>query len=564
MTEQPSIYFFCGDFAEPIGGMRITYRHVDLLNRLGFRACIVHQKRGFRCTWFENTTPATSREEAEIRPNDIIVFPEVVEPRAAEFYPGVKKLIFNQNCYTTFFYYGMDKQDSRTPYTNRDVLGVIVVSQDSAEYLSYVFPGLRIYRCHYSISPRLFYPSLPKKRQICFMPRKNRSDALQVINILRFRGGLRDYEVRPIDNVPIEQAAAIMRESAIFLSFGHPEGFGLPPAEAMACGCLVVGYHGRGGREFFRPDMAYPIELGDILGYAHTVEWLIRELDERPDRLREVALHASEVIRTTWTESREEADLAQIWADVLNRARQIYCYHFLDTVVNDFSAFSGLPTTEIEARINHFSELTSQEWKSLPGGDYAEKAARFYGQTQSYIYDLLAVNYRKEAAIAKLNATSPQVLAALQAHPGRKFLEFGGGVGLVCEIAAGLGKEVTYLDLPGLVSDFAAWRFKRCGLPIRVALSDPRALRLNETYDIVFSDAVLEHVADPEQAITELCTHVNPGGLFILLVDLHGPTETFPMHRTIDIVRIHELIERWAFRNLLGRGSFCSIWAKPG
>ena len=36
----------------------------------------------------------------------------------------------------------------------------------------------------------------------------------------------------------------------LFLSCGHPEGFGLPLAEAIACGCLVVGYHGLAGRDF--------------------------------------------------------------------------------------------------------------------------------------------------------------------------------------------------------------------------------------------------------------------------------------------------------------------------
>ena len=52
--------------------------------------------------------------------------------------------------------------------------------------------------------------------------------------------------------------ADILRESQVFLSFGHPEGFGLPPAEALACGCLVIGYHGGGGREYFGPAGAYP------------------------------------------------------------------------------------------------------------------------------------------------------------------------------------------------------------------------------------------------------------------------------------------------------------------
>jgi hypothetical protein len=32
---------------------------------------------------------------------------------------------------------------------------------------------------------------------------------------------------------------------------GIVRGFRFPPAEAMLCGCVVVGYHGKGGQEYF-------------------------------------------------------------------------------------------------------------------------------------------------------------------------------------------------------------------------------------------------------------------------------------------------------------------------
>ena len=48
-----------------------------------------------------------------------------------------------------------------------------------------------------------------------------------------------------------------MRLATIFLTFSNQEGFGLPPVEAMACGCLVVGYHGHGGKEFLKPEWSF-------------------------------------------------------------------------------------------------------------------------------------------------------------------------------------------------------------------------------------------------------------------------------------------------------------------
>ena len=101
------------------------------------------------------------------------------------------------------------------------------------------------------------------------------------------------------------------------------------------------------------------------------------------------------------------------------------------------------------------------------------KAARFYGRSQSYIYDLLSSNYRKEAVVEKLNGMHPKILQSIKTHAGHRFLEFGGGFGVMCQLAHEWGKEVTYVDLPGLVADFAAWRFQRHGWPIRLLLTEP-------------------------------------------------------------------------------------------
>ena len=52
----------------------------------------------------------------------------------------------------------------------------------------------------------------------------------------------------------------------IFLSFGHPEGFGLPVAEALASQCAVVGYDGIGGRELFNLSSNYG--LSEMVPYG--------------------------------------------------------------------------------------------------------------------------------------------------------------------------------------------------------------------------------------------------------------------------------------------------------
>ena len=68
---------------------------------------------------------------------------------------------------------------------------------------------------------------------------------------------LADFRIRPIVNLDETGVAACLRESLIFLSLGQHEGLPLPPAEAMACGAIVVGYDGFGGREYMRPEFGF-------------------------------------------------------------------------------------------------------------------------------------------------------------------------------------------------------------------------------------------------------------------------------------------------------------------
>jgi len=46
-----------------------------------------------------------------------------------------------------------------------------------------------------------------------------------------------------------DEVADIMGRSALFLSLAYMESFALAPVEAMASGCIVVGYTGTGGLE---------------------------------------------------------------------------------------------------------------------------------------------------------------------------------------------------------------------------------------------------------------------------------------------------------------------------
>ena len=123
---------------------------------------------------------------------------------------------------------------------------------------------------------------------------------------LASRGVIGDYRVRAIENLDERGVAECLRESLVFLCLSYHEGFGLPPAEAMACGAIVIGYDGFGGREYILPEFAFPVPAGNVLEFSQTVERVLALQRERPDELRERARQAAAFVAETYSPAREE------------------------------------------------------------------------------------------------------------------------------------------------------------------------------------------------------------------------------------------------------------------
>jgi hypothetical protein len=342
-----AIYYLCPDHDTPSGGLRSIYRHVDALCRNGLEAFVVHERPGFRLTWFESETPILSWSargyELQAPPDrpflqlqgppsfklsaaDVVMVPEIYGPRIGDIAPGVPKVIFNMNAHFTFRYYSRDVkalERQATPYHHPEVVATVVKSQDSYEHLRFAFPHARLLRVRNSFDPKLLYLEEPKEPLIAYMPRRNVEDALQVLSMLAVRGTLRGYEVVEIDGLDENDTAALLRRCLVFLSLGYQEGLVRPPAEAMACGAAVVGYHGNGGRELFRPEFANPVTAGDTREFAQELEKVLRLHAERPDELGERRRRASEFIRQNYSPELEEADLLSAWNEILELASPI-------------------------------------------------------------------------------------------------------------------------------------------------------------------------------------------------------------------------------------------------
>lgn len=337
MDKNRKIYFICPKNSKPAGGVKQMYRMVDILNRNGFNASIVH-KNSQRESWFSNETRIQKNpyifkkiklklkgkdsffntlvlkylrsQSINIEENAIVVFPEIYGDKISGVLPN-DFVIFNQNCYYTFENFGNDAKAD--PYVSPKNKGVIVVSDDSLHYMKLAYPSVNVSRITLGIDDRLFHYSSEKKPQIAYMPRKLSNDAKQIITMLSRKPEMKNWHFAPIEDKSETEVSSILKDSSIFLSLNHKEGFGLPPVEAMAAGCYVIGYAGQGGKEYFKEDFTGRIPDGDISAF---VEEVLR-VSQNEKELKEKGQRASDFILQRYTFAAEEESILKFWNSIL-------------------------------------------------------------------------------------------------------------------------------------------------------------------------------------------------------------------------------------------------------
>ncbi|MFN0050359.1 MAG: glycosyltransferase, partial [Cytophagales bacterium] len=121
-----------------------------------------------------------------------------------------------------------------------------------------------------------------------------------------------------IENKNESQVAQIMKESTFYLSFGYPEGLPLPPAEAMACGCVVIGYNGGGGEEYFDPAYCLPVPFGNIIEFVEKVEEACLDIQKNEEKYLQMSKRASETIHSRYSAQNEKEILLNTWKKILS------------------------------------------------------------------------------------------------------------------------------------------------------------------------------------------------------------------------------------------------------
>lgn len=339
------IYFICPSNNFASGGVKQIYRQVETLNKNGFEAYLLLKKKRKKENWFNSDVPASysplifkqlkylykkkkinffrniilkflKAQSKKIEADSILVFPEIYGPDIHKIEPEIFKVIFNQNCYYTFQYFSIHESYKTTPYNHPKTLATIVASKDAERYIKYAFKDTKVLTMRLGIDDKIFRYSKNKEKQISFMPRKLGDDVMQVINILKQRNNLKDWALVPIENKSEAEVADIMKNSMIFLSFNHKEGFGLPPVEAMSCGCYVIGYTGQGGKEYFKPEFSSQVEDGNIIQFVERIEECIEKYERNSEEILAKGKLASEFVIQNYNLNIEINDTIKNWSNI--------------------------------------------------------------------------------------------------------------------------------------------------------------------------------------------------------------------------------------------------------
>lgn len=302
------------DVRRPIGGAKQMHRLAEALTHLGREARIIQDNADFHPGWFSSNVLTISQSEfrtcTELRPDrDIVILPETFLPALPKYAPSLPKVLFNQNGAYSF---GLkpgdgfpDPDEVLKLYAHPDLKHVLCISQHDEILLKSAFQlgDKRVSRLINGIETKLFRPDGGKKRVISYMPRKNGKDSAIVAAFLKQQSWFREsgWSLQAINGLPQGEVARQLQKSLIFLAFGHPEGFGLPLAEAASCGCYLIGYSGLGGRELMQLASEHhagrEIAYGDWLGFVQGCTELNQRLNSNQAELANSLLQYSKTIR---------------------------------------------------------------------------------------------------------------------------------------------------------------------------------------------------------------------------------------------------------------------------
>jgi len=249
-----TLYFFTIDTkGNPTAGIANIYEHVKVLNELGYKAAILHEKNDYKLKgdaagqgildWLGEeyaSLPHLSIESQtlNISPSDFIIIPEIFSSVMDQVkgFP-CKKIVFSQNYDYLLELLPIGKRWN-TDYGFNDV---ITTSEKQAAYLTTLFPSIRTHIVPVSI-PSYFKTSDKPKIPVISILTRNHGDAAKIAKSFYLQYPMYKWVTfKELRGLPRKQFATELGKSCLAIWIDDPSGFGTFPVEAIECETPVIG-----------------------------------------------------------------------------------------------------------------------------------------------------------------------------------------------------------------------------------------------------------------------------------------------------------------------------------
>jgi len=239
------IYFFTIDTkGNATAGIATIYEHVKVLNQLGYKAYILHEKKDYTSVagWLGEEyakLPHVSIESQDLKvsASDFIVIPEVftnVMEQTKNF--PCKRIVFSQS-----YDYILELLMLGAKWSDYGITDVITTTDKQKDYISSLFPGSRIDVVPVSI-PKFFKPDSKPKKPIVTLHTRDQKEALKIVKAFYLKYPIYKWiTFRELRGIPREQFAKFLGEACLSVWVDPISSFGTFPLESMECQTPVIG-----------------------------------------------------------------------------------------------------------------------------------------------------------------------------------------------------------------------------------------------------------------------------------------------------------------------------------
>jgi len=249
-----NLYFFTLDTkGNPTAGIANIYEHVKILNSLGYKASILHEKNDYKlradqegngiADWLGEeyaSLPHTSIEgqQLNVSPADFIIIPEIfanIMDQVKGF--PCKKIVFSQSYDYLLELLAIGKRWN-VDYGFSDV---ITTTERQSNYLKTLFPSIKTHIVPVAIAPYFKDSDKPKIPVVSILTR-NQGDAAKIAKSFYLQYPVYKWiTFKELRGLPKEQFASELAKSCLAVWVDDQSSFGTFPLEAIESNTPVIG-----------------------------------------------------------------------------------------------------------------------------------------------------------------------------------------------------------------------------------------------------------------------------------------------------------------------------------